>query len=216
MLNNLAVTLWNFKGGVGKSTIALTLAEIAAASGLRVLAVDLDEQLNLAHALNISQQLFPNIHVMTALEPGLADDNVDFFVIDTHPAKDQTIVDALNFADIVLVPVLCDYLSIVNLRNTIDFAVMHGVGKEQVAIIKNCMTNLKLNSDVEAIIDSQGYNSAGRLPRSNVLARNIASGLFWNRSMILRQREPFSLLYNNIWKAYNLMLAGNFHNLWGD
>ena len=43
MPNNLAVTLWSFKGGVGKSTIALTLAEIAAASGLRVLAVDIDE-----------------------------------------------------------------------------------------------------------------------------------------------------------------------------
>ena len=42
MPNNLAVTLWNFKGGVGKSTIALTLAQIAAASGLRVLAADLD------------------------------------------------------------------------------------------------------------------------------------------------------------------------------
>lgn len=176
-MNKLAITLWNFKGGVGKSTIALTLAEFAAALGLRVLAVDLYEQLNLAHALSLVQPLFPNIHVMTALEPGLADENVDFFVLDTHPAKDQIIVDALNFADIVLVPVLCDYLSIVNLRNTIDFAVMHGVGREQVAIIKNCMTTLKLNSEVEAVIDSQGYNSAGRLSRSNVLARNIASGL---------------------------------------
>lgn len=215
-MNKLAVTLWNFKGGVGKSTIALTLAEIAASSGLRVLAVDLDEQLNLAHALSLVQHLFSNIQVNTALESGLADEDVDLFILDTHPAKDQTIIDALNFADIVLVPVLCDYLSIVNLRNTIDFAAMHGVGREQVAIIKNCMTGLKLNTEVEAVIDSQGYNSAGRLPRSNVLARNIASGLLWNRSMILRQREPFRQLYNNIWKAYDLMLAGKFHNLWED
>ena len=52
MFNNLAVTLWNFKGGVGKSTIALTLAEIAASSGLRVLAVEHNERHNLAHVIS--------------------------------------------------------------------------------------------------------------------------------------------------------------------
>ena len=50
----LAVTLWNFKGGVGKSTIALTLAEIAASSGLRVLAVELDEQQKLVLAIRLT------------------------------------------------------------------------------------------------------------------------------------------------------------------
>lgn len=40
----LAVAIWNYKGGVGKSTIALVLAEIAAQQGLHVLALDLDEQ----------------------------------------------------------------------------------------------------------------------------------------------------------------------------
>ena len=76
------------------------------------------------------------------------------------------------------------------------------------------MNNLKLTSEVEAVIDSQGYHSAGRLPRSNILVRNIASGKCWDKSMSARQREPFRLLYNNIWSAYRNMLAGNFHNLW--
>ena len=36
MINEkLAVTVWNYKGGVGKTTVSLILAEIAAKKGLR-------------------------------------------------------------------------------------------------------------------------------------------------------------------------------------
>ena len=214
MPNNLAVTLRNFKGGVGKSTIALTLAQIAAASGLRVLAVDLDEQHNLAQAIRLTEASFPTLEVRTTLDTAFADEDFNMFILDTHPSKDDTIKAALAFADIVLVPVLGDYLSIINLRSAIDYVTAAGVGREQVAIVKNCMTSLKLSSEVEAVIDAQGYHSAGRLPRSNILVRNIASGQGWDKSMSLRQREAFRQLYNNICSAYRDMLAGNFHHLW--
>ena len=98
-MKKLAITLWNFKGGVGKSTIALVLAEIAAQQGLNVLAIDLDEQLNLAGALSLSQQLFPSLVVRTSFEPTFAEEGFDFFVLDTHPAKNNSIKEAINFAD---------------------------------------------------------------------------------------------------------------------
>ena len=214
MHSKLAVTLWNFKGGVGKSTIALTLAEIAASSGLRVLAVDLDEQQNLAHAIRLTDTQFPTLEVRTTLDPAFVDEDFDMFILDTHPSKDDTIKAALAFADIVLVPVLCDYLSIINLRSAIDYVTAAGVGRGQVAIVKNAMNNLKLTSEVEAVINTQGYHSAGRLPRNNILVRNIASGQCWDKSMSSRQREPFRQLYDNLWSAYRDMLAGNFHHLW--
>ena len=44
----LAVTVWNYKGGVGKTTISLILSQTAARQGLKVLAIDLDEQRNLS------------------------------------------------------------------------------------------------------------------------------------------------------------------------
>ena len=210
----LAVTLWNFKGGVGKSTIALTLAEIAASSGLRVLAVDLDEQQNLAQAIRLTEAQFSTLEVRTTLDMSFADEDFDMFILDTHPTKDNTIKAALAFADIVLVPVLCDYLNIINLRSAIDYVTTTGIDKEQVAIVKNSMNNLKLTCEVEAVIDAQGYHSAGRLPRSNILVRNIASGQCWDKFMSLRQREPFRQLFGNIWSAYENMLDGNFHNLW--
>ena len=75
--HKLAVTIWNYKGGVGKSTISLVLAEIAAQQGLRVLALDLDEQQNLAHTLTLADTLFPNINVRSALAHTFADENFD-------------------------------------------------------------------------------------------------------------------------------------------
>lgn len=47
----IAVAVANAKGGVGKTSLVANLAGLAALSGLRVLAVDLDPQGNLAHDL---------------------------------------------------------------------------------------------------------------------------------------------------------------------
>lgn len=47
----VSVSLINMKGGVGKTTIASQLAHFTADDGLRVLAVDLDPQSNLSHAI---------------------------------------------------------------------------------------------------------------------------------------------------------------------
>ena len=210
----LAVTIWNYKGGVGKSTIALVLSEIAAQQGLNVLAIDLDEQQNLAHTLGLSAALFPTLQVRSSLEQEFAEENFNLFIIDTHPSKGDIIKNALNFADIVLIPVLGDYHSIINLRSVFDYVIDTGVGDGQIAIVKNCMTSLKMSNDVELMLHQQSYPAAGRLPRSNILTRNIASGCKWDKSMRGQQREPFLKLYSNIWSAYEEMHSGNFHNLW--
>lgn len=210
----LAVTLWNFKGGVGKSTIALSLAEIAAAQNLRVLAIDLDEQHSLSHALRLAAPHFRNIDVRLSLDTSFADENFDFFVIDSHPAKDELVKEAFAFSDFILVPVLSDYLSVLNLRSSIDYITNSGIALPQVAIVKNCFSSLKLSNEVETVLEAQGYVAAGSLPRSNILSRNIASGLRWDKFMPARQREPFLRLHDSLWRAYRRLLDGFSHNLW--
>ena len=210
----LVVTVWNYKGGVGKTTISLILSETASRQGLKVLAIDLDEQKNLSEALKLSQSNFPSIKVSTSLKKEYATEDYDFYVIDTHPSKDETVQSAMQFADIVLIPVQPDYLSLVNLRPVFDYVQHCGLGIGQTAIVKNEVTELKVSEEIEREIDAKGYISAGRLPRSNILVRNIATGNSWDKFMRPSQREPFVNLYANVWKAYMRMLSGNFHDIW--
>ena len=212
----LAVTIWNYKGGVGKTTISLILSQIAARQGLNVLAIDLDEQRNLSETLKLSKHNFPSITVHTELKPAYHDNNYDFFVIDTHPSKDETVKSAMQFADIVLVPILTDYLSIINLRPVFNYIQSCGVGAGQIAVIKNAVTELRVSAEIESVLAEQNYTIAGRLPRSNILVRNIAAGNSWDKFMRPSQREPFVSLYARVWKAYIRMLSGDFHDIWRD
>lgn len=210
----LAVTIWNYKGGVGKTTISLILSQTAARQGQKVLAIDLDEQKNLSEALKLSSTNFPSIEIRTDLKPEYANEDYDFYVIDTHPTKDETVKNAIQFADIVLIPVQPDYLSIMNLRSVFEYAKSCGIGVEQSAIVKNAVTELKVSSEIESILEEQNYPSAGRLPRSNILVRNIACGESWDKFMRPNQREPFARLYARVWKAYIRMLSGQFQEIW--
>lgn len=210
----LAVTVWNYKGGVGKTTISLILSQTASRQGLKVLAIDLDEQRNLSETLKLSQHNFPSIEIRTDLMPEYAHEDFDFYVIDTHPSKNDTVKKAMQFADIVLVPILTDYLSIINLRPVFNYIQSCGVGAGQIAIIKNTVTELKVFTEIENVLAEQDYAIAGRLPRNNILVRNIATGNSWDKFMRPSQREPFINLYAHVWKAYMRMLSGEFHDIW--
>jgi CO dehydrogenase maturation factor len=53
------------KGGVGKSTLAGTLARLMAAEGRRVLAIDADPDANLASALGLPEELRRTVHTIS-------------------------------------------------------------------------------------------------------------------------------------------------------
>ena len=86
----------------------------------------------------------------------------------------KIVLKAINFSYIVLVPVLGDLHSIVNLSVVFDYLYKAGIGSEQAAIVKNCMSKLKVSTEVENVIDGLDYPIVGRLPHCNTLLRNIA------------------------------------------
>ena len=80
----LEVTLWHYKGSVGKSTLALILSQIAAKEGLKVLAVDIDPQRNLSEKLKLSCSLFSSIDVRTTLNDKFSEE--DYSLRNRYPS----------------------------------------------------------------------------------------------------------------------------------
>ena len=103
-MEKLAVALWNYKGGVGKSTISLILSQEGARRGLNVLAIDLDRQKNLSDALALSASHFPTIKVLTELKQEITEQPFGLYILDLHPEMGKTEKAALYFADIILAP----------------------------------------------------------------------------------------------------------------
>ena len=154
------LSVFNHKGGTGKTTTAITVAAGLAALGRRVLLVDADGQGNVGVSLGIEREkslyhvlvmgLSPKDAVVTA-RPGLdvlpsnetlaaaelylagrtrrdrvlADRlakfaaDYDHVVVDCSPSLSLLNQNALVFADAVLCPVACDYLSLVGVRQVL-------------------------------------------------------------------------------------------------
>ena len=213
-MEKLAVALWNYKGGVGKSTISLILSQEGARRGLRVLALDLDRQKNFSDALALSGSYFPTLDVSTELNPDVADQPFDFYVLDLHPEMGKTEQAALRFADIVLAPMYNDFFSAANIGPVWEQTIETGKDRQQAAIIKNCVESSRTSLEIENAVNEEEYPTAGRIPRNGNIVRNIALGRPWWSAMNARQQKPFIELYDHIWRAYTNMLAGNLTNPW--
>ena len=213
-MEKLAVSCWNFKGGVGKSVISLVLSEIAAQKGLRVLAIDTDEQKNLSSALSFISEKFPNIHVKSTLDPDDAEQDYDLFIVDCRPEMSDTVRKAIHFADIILVPLMADLFSAANVGAVWQFIQGLGKNRQQAAMVKNCFDSTVTTREIEGVLQEQTLPMAGRLPRNANLVRNIVSGRLWSSGMDTRQQNPFLYLYSHVWSAYKRMLTSGFDNPW--
>jgi len=109
------IAVSNQKGGVGKTTTAVTLAHGLARRGLSVLLVDLDSQGNVADSLGVR----PGNDLYRLLFPGLEEsldqavfpsgrDNLDVIRSDKHTAALKIALASVDFREFVLSRVLED------------------------------------------------------------------------------------------------------------
>ena len=218
-MSKIAVAVLNRKGGVGKTTIAVILAEIALVRHNRVLAVDLDPSRNFSDALGFMRNYFrSSLRVKTTLEDSDADSPEEWIVIDCPPNLEEDSKYAIDFADIVVVPVRPDFFSLSNLGIMYATAKKAGKEKAQLPLVKVGYDSSVMTKIANQLISERDYPVAEDLPLHKHIPYNITSGRVWSTGLIARSRQPYEHLYDKIITAVDRLCSGvtDINEVWTD
>lgn len=125
------VAVVNSKGGVGKSTVAITLAVAFSLADKAVCVIDLDPQVTATKWKdrrkdeNPAVVAAPTARLRPTLEAARSA-NVDYVIIDTAGRNDSSGLDAARVADLILIPTTTSILAIEALEAVRDTVAMAG------------------------------------------------------------------------------------------
>lgn len=150
------------KGGVGKTTLALTLAVAAVQAGRKVAVFDLDPQATAAQWTDRRDNEFPWVVATpaTRLDAAIANaigQGVDFVVIDTPPHAGTDAVEAARRSDLVLVPVEPHLYTLETLPKLGNLLGLAG-GAPALFVVCKAATQGKEGQDAAAYIKEQGFD----------------------------------------------------------
>ncbi|MBQ4432043.1 MAG: ParA family protein [Synergistaceae bacterium] len=218
-MSKFAAAVLNRKGGVGKTTVAVILAEIALVRHNRVLAIDLDPSRNFSDALGFMKNYFrSSLRVKNTLEESDADAPEEWIVIDCPPTLNEESKYAVDFADIVVVPVRPDFFSLSNLGVLYSTAKKFGKEKAQLPLVKVGYDSSVMTKIANQLISERDYPVAEELPLHKHIPYNITSGRVWSTGLIARSRQPYERLYDKLMKAVDRLQNGitDINEVWTD
>jgi len=209
----------NRKGGVGKTTVSVIISQIALIRHNKVLAIDLDPSRNFSDALGFMKNYFKDsLRIKDTLEDDDAGAEEEWIVIDCPPNLDEASKHAIDFADIVLVPVRPDFFSLSNLGVMYSTAKKSGKEKAQLPLVKLGYDTSAMSKIANQIIAEREYPVAEDLPLHKHIPYNITSGRVWSSGLIARSRQPYEKLYDKILKAIDKLKDGisDINEVWTD
>ncbi|MBQ9433909.1 MAG: ParA family protein [Synergistaceae bacterium] len=215
-MSEIAVAVFNRKGGVGKTTIAVILAEIALVRGKSVLAIDLDPSRNFSTALNFLKEssFRDTLRVNFSLEDSDADAPEEWIVIDCPPAlnpkdPDDPSKHAIDFADITVIPVRPDYFSLTPLGLIDSLAEdKYGKSRSQLPLVKLAFDSSLMSKVANQVIAESGHPVAEDIALHKSIPYNITSGKIWSMGLAARYRLPYESLYLKVENAMNRLQNG--------
>ena len=218
-MSKIAVAVLNRKGGVGKTTVSVIISQIALIRHNKVLAIDLDPSRNFSDALGFMKNYFKDsLRIKDTLEDDDAGAEEEWIVIDCPPNLDEFSKHAIDFADIVLVPVRPDFFSLSNLGVMYNAAKKSGKEKAQLPLVKLGYDTSAMSKIANQIIAEREYPVAEDLPLHKHIPYNITSGRVWSSGLIARSRQPYEKLYDKILKAIDKLKDGisDINEVWTD
>jgi len=135
------LALLSQKGGAGKTTLALHLAVIAQAAGLRTVLVDCDPQRSAAGWWRARAAATPElVEAEPAALPGVVEaaraDGVRLLVVDTRPSAERDALDVARVADLSLIPTRPSILDLRAIGATVD--VVRSAKRRAAVVLNSC------------------------------------------------------------------------------
>lgn len=208
-MSKIAVAVLNRKGGVGKTTVSVILSQIALVRRNKVLAIDLDPSRNFSDALGFMKNYFKaSLRIKDTLEDDDAGAPEEWIIIDCPPNLDEASKHAIDFADIIVVPVRPDFFSLSNLGVMYSIAKRAGKERAQLPLVKVGYDSSSMSKIANQLIAEREYPVAEELPLHKRIPYNITSGLVWSTGLTAISRQPYEKLYEKILKAVDRLQDG--------
>jgi chromosome partitioning protein len=168
------VAVVSSKGGVGKTTLASALAVRAARESERVAMVDLDPQRSLAawwkrRGRSNNPRIFAGAESASEAVEALELDGWDWVFIDTPPAFIPTIQDAIEHADVALIPVRASALDLIASEDAVIMA--REASTEHLCVINHAEPRWKTT------LTARDYLNAADVPVAKTIVSHRAAYL---------------------------------------
>lgn len=158
MLTGMPIlSLVHTKGGVAKTTSAVYLATAAARRGVDVVLVDTDPQgsaLEWAADADADPLPFP---VVPAPRPLVVDTDRELTIVDTPPGTAQVIQEAIDVADLVIVPTGVSPLDVRRVWPTLEIT----AHRPTAVLLTGVDLRTRLAEEVRALLEGEGVPVIG-------------------------------------------------------
>ena len=179
----MIITFANHKGGVGKTSLAVAVAEWAVETGLPVKLYDIDPQQDFNYAM---QQWTKNPGVSSKLPEKLPDDKL--VIIDTPPGMGAETERAIRIADKVVVPIDTKPAAIKGIAGVVG-----NCKNKPIVVLNRFRKGYSFNENMRTYIQKLTSSEAVlvELPECNMFAFNVAEGSDWLYRMSKKTAKPF-------------------------
>lgn len=169
------IAITNLKGGTGKTTSSILLAEALYRLGQKVIVFDADPQASASIWAADAQEGAGPLHFdvvpanVQSIKAGVADRDT-VVIVDCPPGMPTVIEAAINAADVILIPVSPSGIEVSRMWDTVEVA--QAKGKDFGVLLTSVMLNTKtLNEILDALNDEDIPVYKTRIPQRQDIKR---------------------------------------------